>query len=152
MLFGQKTINVKDPEIEFSFMKPNGWKTGDDGYNYLVFPPDKFDEAGISITYYENADSADIDGIFDNAVKYFYPNNEENFLITGKGEEVIGLAKAKWIQYQSTSKGNKYKNILYMFNDNGQTFKILGTAREKNFDNFKNDFIKIIRSVKSTKL
>lgn len=152
LLLGQKTIKVKDPEIEFSFVKPNSWKTGDDGYHYMIFPPDKFDAAALGITYFEHSDSANIDNIYDVDVKYMLPRNELNFSMISQGDEFIGSIKAKWIQYLSTAKGHRYESIYYMFNENGQTFKIVGTARKENFADYKDDFIKIIRSIKSTKI
>lgn len=148
-ILGQKTIKVKDSEIEFTFIRLMSWKSSDDGYNYILFPPDKFNKALLNITYYENSKNTDIDEIFEFAVKHLYPVNEKGFKIIDKGEEYIGSIKAKWLHYESIFDETKYENIIYMFNDNGQTFKILGSARQENFNKFKDDFIKVIKSINS---
>lgn len=78
IVFAQKEVTVKDPEIEFKFIKPSGWKTYDDEYNYYVFLPTTRD-AILLITYIEAEPDDKVEDSFDFALEYVYPNNEPGF-------------------------------------------------------------------------
>lgn len=150
-VFAQEEVTVKDPEIEFRFTKPNGWKTYNDEYYYYVFSP-TIGDSHVSITYIEAGPDDKVEDSFDFALKYFYPNNEPGFKIIETGNDIVNDEKAKWVKYQSSYKGIDYLNILYMFMKNGQTFKVLGSAREDDFDKLFADFIEITKSIKSQKI
>lgn len=146
--FAQKEITVKDPEIEFKFTKPNGWKTQNDEYYYYVYSP-KVRDAFVSIPYVESNKESKIEHDFDLVIQYFYPNNEPGFKLIETGDDMVDNVRAKWAKYQSSYQGTIRFTILYMFKKNGQTFKIVGSAGEHDFDKISEDFIKIIKSIKS---
>jgi hypothetical protein len=151
IVVAQREITVKDPEIEFRFTPPKGWKTHNDEYYYYVYLPAVRD-ALVSITYVESSPNATVEEDFDFALKYFYPYNEPGFKIIETGNDTVDEQKAKWIKYQSTYQGAQHFSILYMFIKNGQTFKILGSAKKEDFDKVLPEFVQIIKSVKSRKI
>ena len=144
-------VTVKDPDITFSFSKPKNWITRDDGDNYMIFAPDLFNKAGMSITYFENPKETSLDEIFNAQIKYTLPSNEPGFALLNQGEEFIGSRKAKWVLYESILNEKKHVNLAYMFNENGQSFILFALARQENFNEFEEPFKQVMRSLKSTR-
>lgn len=147
-LFCQKRQVVQDPDIEFSYELPKGWKTFDDEYYLYLIPRSRYGDENFSITYLET-NRTDLEEQFDSTLKHFYPLNEPGFEVIDQGDETVGESEAKWAIFDSTLDNIKYRSYLFFFIENGQIFKLRGTARLKNFGKYKSQFLQISKSIES---
>ncbi|MDR7128590.1 hypothetical protein J2X69_000922 [Algoriphagus sp. 4150] len=156
----QKRVEVKDPEIKFSYLLPDGWEVKDDGYDYVIQTPD-IKNAYISLTYVENAKGSDFveslgkkpsfDEDFDFELRYVLADEHSNLKLLEQGKTVIDNAPARWARFQSGAKGEKI-GIFYMYQKLNQTFKITGVAPEKDFEKFHVTISSILKSLLSEKV
>lgn len=146
--YAQKRQVVQDPDIEFSYELPKGWKTFDDEYYLYLIPRSRYGDENFSITYLET-NRTDLEEQFDSTLKHFYPLNEPGFKVIDRGDETVGESEAKWAIFDSTLDNIKYRSYLFFFIENGQIFKLRGTARLKNFGKYKSQFLQISKSIES---
>ncbi|MBO3698153.1 hypothetical protein [Roseivirga sp. E12] len=146
--FGQKRQVVEDPDIEFSYELPKGWKTFDDEYYLYLIPRSRHGDENFSITYLET-NRTDLEEQFKSTLKHFYPLNEPSFKVIDQGDETVGESKAKWAIFDSEFENIKYRSYLFFFIQNGQIFKLRGTARLDNFDKHRANFLRISKSIES---
>lgn len=149
--FGQKRQVVKDPEIEFSYELPKGWKTFDDEYYLYLIPRSRHGDENFSITYLET-NRTDLEEQFESTLKHIYPLNEPGFKVIEQGDETVGESKAKWAIFDSEFENVKYRSYLFFFIQDRQIFKLRGTARLKNFEKHMPHFIRISKSMTSKKI
>uniref|UniRef100_UPI0040574E09 hypothetical protein n=1 Tax=Roseivirga sp. TaxID=1964215 RepID=UPI0040574E09 len=148
VVFGQKRKVVEDPEIVFSYELPRGWAIFDDDYYLYLIPPSQYREENFSITYLETNAQA-VEEQFNAALNNFYPLNEPGFKVIESGDETVRELKAKWAVFDSKVDNVEFRSYLFFFIENGQIFKLRGTARLKNFDKYKANFLKICKSIES---
>ena len=150
-LFGQQRMTVTDPEIEFSYELPTRWQRYDDGYNLILIPPTRNEDEYLSITYFES-DDLELDLQFNFTVKQLLPLNEPGFKLMEQGEDNLRDIEARWATFETTFQGTTYGNLLFFFIENGQTFKLRGTSRIENFDDYRNNYLQIMKSIESKAL
>jgi len=147
----QKRITIKDPEIEFSLEIPKRWQKHDNGYYYYLIPPSPYNDEHLSITYVES-DTTNLSYMFEFTINDFYRLNEANYKLLDNGNDTVGLTLAKWAIFESKVNSIEYKSLLYFFKQNGQIFKLRGTARKENYDKYEKRYISIIKSIESKKI
>ncbi len=156
----QKRIEVKDPEIKFSYLLPDQWQVKDDGYDYIIQSID-IKGASISITYLENAKGSDFieslgkkpsfDEDFDFELRHTLADEHPNLKLLEQGSTVVDDAPARWVRFQYGAKGDKI-GIFYMYQKLDQTFKITSIAPASHFEKLQPNFTSIINSLKSSKV
>jgi len=144
----QKRITVQDTDIEFSYELPKKWEKFDDGYFLFLIPPTQNGDEMLSITYVESED-ADLDLHFKFTIENLFPLNEPSYQLIKKGDEQVGELSAKWAIFDTRRNNINYRNFLFFFNQNGQTFKLRGIARTENFEKYKDSFLTISKSIRS---
>lgn len=147
--FSQKRFTVKDPEIEFSYELPTQWQRYDDGYNLYLKPPTQNNDEIFLITYLET-DRTDLEPLFDFTINKLLPINEPGFTLKEKGDEKVRELDAKWAIFDTKIDDVTYRNFLFFFIENSQIFKLRGVARTHNFEKYKDSFLTISKSIRST--
>lgn len=156
----QERVEVKDPEIKFSYLLPDGWEVKDDGYDYQIHSPG-FKNAYVSITYVENAQGSEyveslgakpsFEEDFDFELRYILAEDYPNFKVIEKGSAVIEGVPARWARFRSGSNGDR-AGVFYMYQKLNQTFKITGISAGEDFEKIQPFFNSIIQSLKSSKI
>lgn len=147
----QKEIKVTDPDIAFTLNVPDKWQKSDDGYYLLISPPTSSGDEYLSVTYFETSFNS-VKENFEGDIKHGFPKEISNFKLVETGEDNFGDTEALWAIYDSKEKGTDYRTLAYYFRQNGQLFKLKGQARKKKFEDIREDYVMIIRSLKSDKL
>jgi len=156
---GQGRVEVRDPEITFSYILPEGWQGKDDGYTYKIYSPE-VKGAFISITYVQSAKGTDyIESLgeltfkedFELELNYNLVEEYPNLKVEEQGTVIIDETQARWARFQSEDNGKDRISIFYMFPKHNQIFKITGTAPAEHFEKLEPTFTSIIKSVKSDK-
>ncbi|MCE7055455.1 hypothetical protein LZF95_12280 [Algoriphagus sp. AGSA1] len=156
----QKRVEVKDPEIKFSYLLPDRWQVKDDGYDYIIQSTD-IKGASISITYLENAKGSDyleslgkkpsFDEDFDFELRYVLADEHLNLKALEQGRTVIDDSPARWVKFQYGAQGDK-TGIFYMYQKLDQTFKITSAAPTVDFEKFHLTNSSILESLRSEKV
>jgi|GEM_PF-3194677 len=157
----QERVVVKDPEIQFSYTKPDGWEVRDNGYNYEILAPNAKD-AYVSITYMEIpkgtayveslGEKPSFEEDFDFELHYVLAEETPGFDLIEKGKTKIDDTGALWAKYRSQVNGEDRINLFYMFEKLHQNFKITGTAPAAGFEVVYDDLVNIIKSVQAKKI
>ena len=157
--FAQNRVEVKDPEIKFSYILPEGWKVNDDGYDYKIESKDS-KNAYISLTYVEKAtgnkkfdsvvESQSFKDDFQFELDYNLPDEMKNFQLEETGNSTIDGVPALWAKFSHGEKQDQ-KGVFYMFQKLNQSFKILGSSPASESEKVKPIFTGIIQSFKAEK-
>ena len=158
--FAQNRVEVKDPEIKFSYVLPEGWQVKDDGYDYIIESQDVKD-AYITLTYVEKAvgtekfesllenQSVEEDFLFE--VQYILPEDYKNFTVLKNGNTTIDENPASWVEFSHGEKADQV-GVFYMFEKLNQNFKIVGSAPAGEYNNVKPIFTAILNSFRAETL
>lgn len=149
--YAQERVTVEDPEMAFSFVKPTKWKIYDTDLYYLIYKPG-LKNAYVSITYVAAGEGEELQEMFDFTVNDLLPLNIEDYEVIDKGEDTVGELDAFWVTYSSTFEGLGHKNIYYLFQKDGQVFKVLGTCAIAEFEGLEPEFVKIIKSIEAKRI
>ena len=157
--FAQNRVEVKDPEIKFSYILPEGWKVNDDGYDYKIESKDS-KNAYISLTYVEKAtgnkkfdsvvESQSFKDDFQFELDYNLPDEMKNFQLEETGNSTIDGVPALWAKFSHGEKQDQ-TGVFYMFQKLNQSFKILGSSPASASEKVKPIFTGIIQSFKAEK-
>lgn len=134
-------ISFEDPDLTFSFKKPNDWQVFDDGYAVKVSPsPKDTTNTYFSITYFEDAQPFGIFPLTDGLESADGPKKKP---ISYRGK--IAGENAKYLE---TRTGNSIQTI-YLFYKFGQRFQVI-TKEPLNGEDKKNErvFNRMIRSIR----
>ena len=155
----QKRVEVKDPEIKFSYVLPQDWEVKDDGYDYKIIS-NSIDNTVISMTYLESAQgsgnfeaigaqSLEENFLFD--LKYVLPEEFSNLKPQETGSSKIDDTFANWVKFQHGKNGDQV-GIYYMYEKLNQTFKITVSSPAAQFDKAQPVFNSVVNSFHAEKL
>ena len=148
---GQERVTVKDPEIVFSIMVPEGWRTYDDEYYFYVVPPGSSADNYVFITYL-TTNEKDVSKAYEFTINSVLPLNEGEFTLLQEGEARIDSIPARWLLFESVVGGVRFKSIAYLFIQHGQLFTARGLAQPEQFEHYKEQFRAVIQSLEAQKL
>lgn len=151
LLHCQNRVTIVDAEIQFSIEIPEGWSQYDDAYTYYLILPSELGIEYLSLTYLET-DDEDVDTNFDFALSKLYPLNEPRFEMITSEEDIVDDQQARWAIFNSSIEGIPCRNIIYMFIEYDQIFKIRGVSQVSYFNRDIKLFKRVIKSIKIKKL
>lgn len=156
----QSRIEVKDPELKFSYILPEGWQVKDDGYDYIIESKDS-NNTYLTLTYVEKATgnekfdvvvaSQSFKDDFQFELDYNLPDELKNFQLEETGNSTIDGVPALWARFSHGEKQDQI-GVFYMFQKLNQSFKILGSSPSSASEKVKPVFTEIIQSFKAEKL
>lgn len=153
----QKRVEVKDPEISFSYILPASWLVKDDGYTYEIVAPERQD-AYISITYVETPQGTEYieslgekpsfeeDFFFE--IRYILSEDFSNLKVLENGNTKIDGTTARWVKFSHGSNADK-TGVFYMYQKLNQTFKITATSPTEQFEKAQPIFNSVVNSFKA---
>ena len=155
----QERVEVKDPEIKFSYVLPQGWEVKDDGYDYKVISR-SMENTVISMTYLESAQgsgefnsigtkqSFEQDFLFE--IQDILPEEFSNLKVRETGSLTIDGTSARWVKFQHGNKGEQI-GIFYMYQKLNQSFKITVSSPASQFEKAKPVFTSVVNSFHAEK-
>ncbi len=156
----QKRVEVKDPEITFSYLLPDGWQVKDDGYTYEIFVPGRQDSY-ISITYVETAQGSEYieslgekpsfeeDFFFE--IRYILTEDFSNLKVQENGSTTLDETSARWVKFSHGTNEEKV-GVFYMYQKLNQIFKISVSSPAAQFEKIKPVFTSVVNSFQAEKL
>ncbi|MFK7953875.1 MAG: hypothetical protein AB8B73_13600 [Ekhidna sp.] len=144
-------IEFEDPDLTFSFVKPQDWIVKD-GLTVFVTPNDESIEEPntfFSITYFEEPIPTEAnENVFDaNEMEPSIPSGLIEFNPSKAGKKYIANEVAMWASYYHTQSGKRLKVISYVFMKLNQRFEISISAPLNSFDELESQFQSILESL-----
>ena len=150
-LSSAQRVEFKDPDLTFSFIKPDNWMMND-GLTVFVIPDDEsFENPSIffSITYFESPISEEVsENIFHvNEIESSISSDLLEFDPYEEGKEYIADEVAMWTSYFHTQADVRLKAVSYIFMKLDQRFEVTISAPVTKYDEFEPQFQSMLKSI-----
>ncbi len=118
----QERFAVKDADLVFSYILPEGWVQQDDDYYHYILSPDR--KAQISLTYFDGM-CEHLDECYIGEVEGRLQSEYSGFELLREDSLNIGGSEARQAVISGSRDGSKYLIYAYFFIWEDQFFKII---------------------------
>ncbi|WP_420318068.1 hypothetical protein [Ekhidna sp.] len=140
-------LKFNDPDLSFSLKKPKSWQVFDNGY-VVKLSPSANDTSSIyfTITYFE--DASPLGG--NETLQIIQPKEYVITELPTPNTIKIGKYQLQTGTTRAFINDNYYHQQRYIFNNNGQRWEIITSARESEKKELEKIFNRMIKSLKIT--